>query len=90
MVERGMVEEGKRKKKSTDSWIQVSDPLTWRLGTLCTLERRHKRIIEVKQAVQHPVLGIEKVIVGVAAIVDVSNHAGRSGCRGRQAWGAWC
>lgn len=92
----GLRSRGGERKKETDSWIKFPDPIRFRtlfftglLGILCTFERRYKRIVEVKKAVQHPVLGIEEIIVGVA-IVHVSNDAGRCGWRGRQAWGAWC
>lgn len=66
-----------------------SRPLRASLGTLCTFERGYKRIVEIKEAIQHPMLGIEKVISGVA-VAHISNDAGRCGCRGSQAWGAWC
>lgn len=83
------MEEKREKKRWTDSWIQIPVPFRTSLGTLCTFERGDKRIVEIKEAIQHPVLGIEKVIRGVA-VAHVSNDAGRYGCRGSQAWGAWC
>lgn len=45
------------------------------IGPLCAFQGRHERVVKVKETIQHPVLGVKEVVVGVVVVRRHAHHA---------------